>query len=218
MSRGFTLLEVIVATLIFSMVIAAAYALLDSARTLTDQAEFQATMQQEIRFVLDTLRTDLRGVIKPSQTYDTFFTGTQSGGVETPLSTLDIVSVNQETFRSTAPSMDLTHTTYSVDEKETTEQSGLVRRRLKQLTMVDQNIREEEDLDEIGPHVAYVLFRYYDGSSWTETWSSQQSGKLPRAIEVTIHTKAEWRGEERTETVTEKIYLPLAAETPSWTP
>lgn len=211
---GFTLLEVIVATIIFTLVVAAAYALFDSARTMADRTEFDAAMQQEARVVLDTLRADLQGTCGSGTVYDTGFTGTQAGGDDTPRYTLDVVSVNNVTTRATAPEIDLTRTTYSIDEESSTEQKGLVRRKTKQLTTLTTVIREDEGLDEIGPNVQYVKFRYFDGSSWSEVWDSTRSKKLPWAVEATIHLKGDWKGQEMTEKYVARIYLPVAAETP----
>jgi type II secretory pathway component PulJ len=206
-----------VATLIFAIVIAAAYALFDSARTMTDRAEFHAQLQQEARVVLDTLRADLQGAYGSGSAYDTGLIGTQGGGDETPLCKLDLVSVNHPTTRSTTPEIDLTRTTYYVNEEPSSETRGLVRKKVKQILFVDQAQREDEGLEEIGPNVLFVKFRYYDGSTWTEVWDSTRSGKLPRAIEVTIHVKGLWHDEEVIEKFDAKIYLPLAAETPEKT-
>jgi prepilin-type N-terminal cleavage/methylation domain-containing protein len=41
-----------------------------------------------------------------------------------------------------------------------------------------------EDL--LAPEVTEIFFRYFDGTNWVETWDSQATGALPRAIEVTF--------------------------------
>lgn len=38
----------------------------------------------------------------------------------------------------------------------------------------------------IAPEVISLQFRYFDGSSWFESWDSSATGRLPMAIEVTI--------------------------------
>lgn len=216
--RGFTLLEVIVASLIFTLVVAAAYGLLDSARSLSDRTEIVAAMQQEARAVLDTLRSDLQGTYgTASKEFTTDFVGTQGGNAEAPEDKLEMVGVNGWTVRSTTPEIDLTQTTYSIYKDAATNGRKLVRKREKRLTPVDTSTREEEGMEEIGPHVPYVRFRYYDGSSWVDSWDSKQSGTLPRAIEVTITVTGAWKDEEVMEKFGDKIYLPLAAETPAKT-
>lgn len=38
----------------------------------------------------------------------------------------------------------------------------------------------------LAPEITSLLFRYFDGSTWCETWDSEATGYLPKAIEVTI--------------------------------
>ena len=40
--------------------------------------------------------------------------------------------------------------------------------------------------DILAPEVVEIQFRYFDGISWIDTWDSQSSGFLPRAIEITM--------------------------------
>ncbi len=218
--EGFTLLEVIVATIIFSLVVAAAYSLLDSARSLSDRTERVAAMQQEARTVLDTLRSDLQGTYGTAgKEFTTDFVGTQGGTAETPEDKLEMVAVNGWTLRSTTPETDLAQTTYSIykwtDNKG--QHQKLVRKKERRLTPVDAQAQEKEGMEDIGAHVTHVRFRYYDGSSWADSWDSRQSYKLPRAMEVTITLTQTWKEEEVTEKFSDKIYLPLAAETPAKT-
>jgi len=43
---------------------------------------------------------------------------------------------------------------------------------------------EKEDL--LALEISEVQFQYYDGSAWIESWDSLESGKLPRAIKMTV--------------------------------
>jgi len=216
--RGFSLLEVLVATVIFAIVIGAAYALFDSTRSMSDRAEFHASMRQEARTVLETLRGDLRGAYGSGTVFDTGLVGTQAGSEDEPRCKIDLVAVNNYTGRATSPEIDVTRTNYYVYDASSAEIRGLVRRKQKQLTNLTTVLREEEGLEEIGPNVAYVRFRYWDGASWAESWDSTRTGTLPKAVEVTVHIKGTWKGEEVMEKYSTKIYLPMAAETPQRKP
>lgn len=217
MTRGFTLLELIIATMIFVIVLGAAYALFDSSHEISRQAEFRASLLQEARTALRTIREDLQGAYGSASLYDTGLIGSQGGSDAQPLYKLDLVSVNNRTRSAGAGEIDVTRTAYSIDEESSTEQKGLVRRKTKQLLHLTTVQREDEGLEEVAPNVVYVKFRYYD-AGWTEVWDSTRSGKLPTAIEVTVHVKGIFKDREVIEKFTDKIYLPMAAETPAKTP
>jgi type II secretory pathway component PulJ len=38
----------------------------------------------------------------------------------------------------------------------------------------------------LAPEVEFVQFRYFDGLAWFETWDSEEAGRLPRAVEITL--------------------------------
>lgn len=38
----------------------------------------------------------------------------------------------------------------------------------------------------LAPEVSYLQFRFFDGAAWYPSWDSESSGRLPRALEVTI--------------------------------
>lgn len=38
----------------------------------------------------------------------------------------------------------------------------------------------------LAPEVANVQFRFFDGVTWYTVWDSEEAGRLPRAVEVTI--------------------------------
>lgn len=38
----------------------------------------------------------------------------------------------------------------------------------------------------LAPEVTSLQFRYFDGVAWFTTWDSEESGRLPRAVEVNM--------------------------------
>lgn len=69
--------------------------------------------------------------------------------------------------------------------------SGLIRTegdRLQSLQVEEQG-GESTSLSTtqvLAPEVNLLQFRYFDGLAWYTTWDSEQAGRLPRAVEVTL--------------------------------
>jgi type II secretion system protein J len=215
--RGFTLLELIVATIIFTVIMAAAYALFESSRGVSSRAEFRAQLFQTARAALRAVEEDVRGAMMSGSAFDTGLIGTNGGTADAPTDKLEIVSVNTHTVGAKDKMIDVSKVTYTIDDVITTTARGLARERQKVLTPVTVFAGRDENVEEVAADVVYVNFRYYD-VEWKDAWDSTTQNKLPKAIEVTVHVRGEWRGQEFIEKFTSRFYLPVGAETPEKTP
>ena len=223
--RGFTLLELIAAMVIFTIVISAAYALFDAGRSVTTRAEFRTQLFQSARAALQTVENDLRGAVMMGAAFDTGFIGASGGSEKEPLDKLEFVSVN----RYTGAAYDVNKTTdvvrgidaskvyYWIEQDTKKTPHGFVREQPLELTPVNGPVRRDESIVEVAQDVVFLHFRYFDGSDWQTSWDSTQTRKLPKAVEVTVYVRGEWRDEEVIEPFMSRFYLPVGGETPEKT-
>ena len=229
--KGFTLLELIVATVIFSIVIAAAYSLLDSAQGMTSRAELRTHLFQSARVALQAIEDDFRGAVMPAvaptspNPNDLSFIGTSGGTDQQPLDRLEFVSISRHTAGQydvnvvdVVRGSDVAKLSYWIEQDTSRKAHGLVRERPVELAPVSGFVHREEDVIEISRDVAFLNLRYYDSGQWLDTWDSTQQRKLPKAIEVTVYIRGEWHGEEVLEPFMTRFYLPVGAETPERQP
>ncbi len=227
-SAGFTLLELLVAMIIFSVIAGASWALLDSGRGVAAHASYEAARMQTVRAALRAIEADLRGAwagappaanAVPSA-FDTGLLGTNGGTPDRPLDTIALISfANQPALETPASGtvereMDLARITWSVDEDQRTDPAGLVRDRKKRITELVTVVEPGVGLEEIAKDVVALDIRYYDGGGWVDSWDSTLSGTMPKAIEVTVQVRGEFRGRGEIESFTTRIYLPVAATVP----
>lgn len=219
---GFTLLELIVAMVIFSIVVSAAYSLFDAGRSVTSRAEFRTQLFQSARAALQAVEDDVRGAVMPGTPFDTGFIGVNGGSEKEPMDRLEFLSVNRHTGSAydvnktidVVRGIDVSKVYYWIEEDKTRTAHGLVRERPLELTPVNGPVRRDESVVEVSADVAFVNFRFFDGSDWLESWDSTQTRKLPKAVEVTVYVRGEWRDEEVLEPFMSRFYLPVGAETP----
>ena len=221
---GFTLVELIVATTIFVIILGAAYSLFEAGRNLTTRGEARAQLHQALRAAMKSIEEDLKGAVMPNAAYDTGFIGTNGGSGGQPLDKIEFIAVSAHAMPRSlkantaqqpllSPRTDMAKVTYWVEGDAKRPAHGLVRNRNPILSPVSvQNIRDE-DIEEVSAEVVYLNLRYYD-TDWQDSWDSTQVRKLPKAVEVTLHLQSEWRGEKFIEKFTARFYLPVAAETP----
>lgn len=223
--QGFTLLELIVALVIFTIVISAAYSLFDAGRSVTSRAEFRAQLFQTARAALTAVEEDLRGATMMSTPFDTGFIGTNGGSEKEPMDKLEFVSVNRYTGASydinkitdKVWGSDVSKVYYWIEQDTKKTASGFVRERPVELTPVSGPVHRDESVGEIAKDVVFINFRYFDGSEWLESWDSTQTMKLPKAVEVTVYVRGEWRDEEVIEPFMSRFYLPVGGEQPAKT-
>ncbi|HZE95771.1 MAG TPA: prepilin-type N-terminal cleavage/methylation domain-containing protein [Planctomycetota bacterium] len=220
--RGFTLLELIVAISIFTIVISAAYALFDAGRSMTSRAEFRSQLFQTARTALQAVEDDLRGALMLGTAFDTGFIGTGGGSEKEPLDKLEFLSVNRHTGKNydvnkitdVVWGSDVSKVYYWIEQDTKRDIHGFVRERPLELTPVNGPVRRDESVSEVAQDVVYLHFRYFDGTDWLPTWDSTQTRKLPKAVEVTVYVRGELNNEEVFEPFMSRFYLPVGAETP----
>lgn len=210
-NRGFTLLELIVASAIFAIVVSAAYALFTSSRSLASRAEGRALEFQTARAALAAIEADVRGTVASGTVYDLGFIGTDVGSLAAPLDELQILTVgvhpgvtDNDDHRNDLLERrsDLSRVTYWIDPER-----GLVRRRETVLSAPIRNEDDVEGVEVVARDVAFLDFRYYD-LEWQTSWDSTTQLSVPSAVEISVGLRDGAR-------FTSRVYLPVAAGTPA---
>jgi type II secretion system protein J len=201
--RGFTLIEVLLAVVLTGLIVIGSLTYLDSSRNLGDRIQFKSEMLQTARAVLSQMERDLQPAYASGQGLDWGLKGTNSVLSDLPNDSLELVAANNNPKSEDTKEIDLTRTIYRIDGER-----GLVRDRFKQLTNTGSATLTNSG-DVICKKVVGLKFRYHDGTGWTESWDSTTLGKMPKAIEVTIHVRDQFRGEDETEPCTAAFWLPV---------
>jgi type II secretion system protein J len=189
-SRGFTLLEILVAGTILGIVLAALYGVFS--RTLENKhlTEERAARARSARIMLLRLGEDLQASF-PFARNDAHFTGETRSTSAFPEGTLSFVSFSRLLVSSAGRESDVSTIGYAlIPDPQDPGYHQLVRRVSSDPGITDPLITRERGREEypLLSRVRGLRFRFFDGQVWREEWGQNDTKeKLPRAVEATLY-------------------------------
>jgi type II secretion system protein J len=201
-TRAFTLIELLLAIVIFALILAAVNAVFFGAMKLRQKTADSAFKALPVELTLATLRRDLAGIVMPGGTFagvlDSAATiqGLNEQNVGTEIFTTSGV------FRDPQPWADIQRVAYVLRDPTNRLASvgrdlvRVVRRNL--LPLAEEHAEEQRLMSD----VSRIDFSFYDGSSWRTSWNStNEATTLPRAIkvEITVEPDPEPAGQRNTQ-------------------
>lgn len=224
---GFTLLEILVSTMMCAILLAAVQGLLYSSLRLREKAEENIQKAQPVQQALATLKRDLAGCVVPGGVLAGAFQGESNGSLD---QRRDRVTFSSSTGRARqdAPWGDVQKIEYSLESVPallSTNQLCLVRAVTRNLL---STFTEEPEYKVLLKGVQSLQLSYYDGETWQDSWDSEsQDPPLPEAVQVRIvYAPASDKEEEsalssrrqsrdRTSWIPLELIIPVVAKAPA---
>jgi general secretion pathway protein J len=183
-ARGFTLLEVLIAVLIFSIVLGAIntvfYAALRLRNKTTESIEKSIPLQQAVSII----KRDLANLMVPG--------GTLSGELNTALSISGMVGQSSPDFHTSSAVIDQTSPWSEVQKVSyyLSDSTNVVGRK-DLFRLLNRNLLAPEEEIPVGQWllsgVRNIYFLYLNGTQWQESWdSTTEDSIIPSAIRVLI--------------------------------
>ncbi len=196
--QAFTLVELMVVTLILSLIVAVIYSSLRVGLDARRRAEVKSRVYQTGRVILEQMAREIRGAYLPlpkksdkskkSNKSHLKFVGVDGGDEREAADTLDFVSTS-------SGSKGLSEIGYFISNDLEPSGRGL-QKRIE--TVPDDKPLEGGSSAELSPYVSGLNLRYYDGMEWQDNWDSgagadsgmEQAGGLPMAVEIELTVQA----------------------------
>ncbi len=180
-SKGFTLLEVLVATVIGAFVAATAVGTLRAVTASREKIASHIAAMSEIRFAGNLLRKDLNCIYRDKKAANVKLTGMLTGAEETA-SVLTFLTVSRAQARPSCPEGDVCEVEYFLRQED--DQSVLMRR-------LDPYPYQREEKGGIVCTVAENIIafgvRFFDAenNAWQTEWP-EDAPALPQMVRVTL--------------------------------
>ncbi len=187
-NKGFTLVEVMVASTIGAFIALVAVGTLKTVMASNATVESHVNTAAEVRFAANIIKRDLSNIYRDENVENTKLVGTVEELGDYDTSYLIFYTLNRTKARAYEPEGDLYEVEYYLVQNE--ESSSLMRR-------LWPNPNEEYEpggiLTTIAKSIDYFEVRYFDGEEWYTEWSEDMQ-TLPHLVEVNIVTKPPSRG------------------------
>src|SRR5438445_8032463 len=181
---GFTLLELILAMGMISMLAVSLYATLRVAFKARDSATSGIAPMRSANIALDLLGQDIESALPPTGVLAGAFLGQHLGDVQTSQDTVEFYCIGSGDSLDPPNSCGFRKIDVGLEPAPDGHANLLVRRITNNL-LSPQEIQPEEEV--LCRNVRSFSIRYYDGTQWYEEWDSTQMGDvLPVAVQVDL--------------------------------
>ena len=186
--RGFTLLEVMIASVMGTFIALVALGTLRTVTTAKAMINDNTTVADELRFAADRIYTDLMNIYRDVDTRNVKFVGTIEDDGYGPAGNLTMRIVGGIKARASEPESDVYEVQYFVSRDG--ENSVLMRRLCPIVGVEDDTETQGGILTAIAENIIdFDLQYYYEGQWWSE-WSTEQ-GSLPSLVSVSLAAAGE---------------------------
>lgn len=178
---GFTLVEILLATIIGAMIAVAAFAVFRSVTGNRDTLEYHAKIMANGRYALNLVRDDLANFYRAEDPEMTRLRGIKRDVEGKSADRLIIYVVSEQKVRKAAQEGDVYEVEYGISEDTKNGISFLARRCG---AVEDKSIGNSGGImTRMARYIDELKFEYFDGQDWQRQW---QQTDLPQRVRVTL--------------------------------
>ena len=194
--KGFTLVEIMIATMLSSFIMLVAVGALRAITATSERIGGTIDTAAEVRFAAKQLETDLLNIYRDSNSLNRRLIGGLRQNADSVSTNLLFWTIGRTKARFDLPEGDLYEVEYFLLQEN--EQSKLCRRLWPN---PEKDILPTGILTELVENIREFQVRYFDGTNWTDIWDSDGLEMLPDIIEVTLVAVAPFSNDIMTQTI-----------------
>ncbi len=192
--KGFTLLEVMAASMIGAFIAIVAVGTLRTVTAARERVNNNVTVADELRFAVNMLRTDLMNLYRDIDRNSIKFVGTIEETSYGLVRSLTMRIVGTAKARANEPEGDIYEVQYLLSRDE---DNSVLLRRLCPIVGIEEDIETQGGmLMTIAENILDFDIQYFDGTEWLNEWPVEATG-LPGLVQVVLTAANSQEAEEK---------------------
>ena len=215
-SRGFTLIEILIAVTVFAIVLGAMSTVLFGAFRMRNAMTRTLDETRPLQQAVSSIRRDLAGIVPPGGALSGALQTPANGGTILPGQISPCFYTTTATLDEEAPWGEVQKVFYALTDS-TNRSGGKDLIRAVNQNLLPVMIEEQPTQQVLMSGVQNVLFFFYDGTQWRDSWDSAtadpstgQTNMLPLAIKVQIQLAAGENGRRAAPSPVEMVVALMA--------
>jgi len=192
-NSGFTLLELLVATAVSSLILVMVYSAYSSIIRSVDQANVYSAHYESVILTLRQIDNDISNIYWKKSRKDLFFKSSIEGG-SSRFSFITARSRDKKVVVSQhrqSPYPDLVRVEYRLEEDNKTKEVNLLRN-VYLFTIKEEELPVKNEILIRG--IKDIKFLFNQRSDWTDKWDSVEVNKIPSYVKTEINIKSPEHG------------------------
>lgn len=189
--KGFTLLEVLIATALLALFLTILYRVFFTTLKAEDRVTKDLDLYLDIRRTFDAISMEVQSAFFSEKHLKTFFVGERRDSLGRTTSSLSFTTLTYPILQEGIPGSDMVAVSYSVEEKD----GGLTLLKGVWNPYLESGDKESQLRIPLVEGIEGFEVEFYNGREWAKAWDATLERRLPFAVRVTLTFKE--GGEER---------------------
>lgn len=185
-SKGFTLIEVLLAIGILGIIFSMVYWTFSRTYDVIDSVQKEMDSYRSVRLILDNISREISSVYWREDSKDSQFIGEDLEDSGKPKDSLRFMSASNYGFSTGGNESDMNIIHYYLERGEDKDTYKLMGSEQTNILGISDKVRE---VYELGESLTGFNLRYFNGKDWIDSWNSDELKTIPMAIEIKIITK-----------------------------
>lgn len=185
-SKGFTLVETLLAVGILGIIFSMVYWTFDQTYDVIEGVQMETDRFRSVRLSLNKMSEEVSSTYWREGYKDSLFIGEDIEENGLPRDSLRFMSASNYGFSEGGNESDMNIISYYLEREEEGENFKLMHSEIRNIFSAAEENREAYEL---GESLIGLNLRYFNGTDWVDSWNSDELKAVPLTVEITIITK-----------------------------